>query len=452
MVWDDRDVASQWSGPSAWQMGLPGTADWKGAQWIAYERMPDSLRIVPGIHGGGDPQSGPGKNILPLLRKEFEIRKTVRKATAFVAGLGHFDFSVNGKKAGDHFLDAGWTQYSNNALYVTFDITALLKEGGNALGMMLGNGFYYTPRERYRKITIAYGYPKMICRIVVEYTDGSAEDIISDATWKACPGPVTFSSIYGGEDYDATLEQTGWNSPSFNDRLWRKAIIVDGPPVLSAQTADPLKIKDSFSVKRITAPGPSVWVYDFGQNASGIFRIKVKGKKQDQVTFRPAELVTDDGLITQDAVGTPVYFRYTLKGDTAEAWQPRFTYYGFRYIQVEGAVPKGAPNPQGLPVIMEIVSLHTRNAAARVGHFSCSNDLFNRTATLIDWAVRSNMVSVFTDCPHREKLGWLEEAHLMGSSVQYNYHIAGLGRKVVKDMIAAQTAEGLVPNIAPEYV
>lgn len=452
MVWDNQGTTSKWSKTSAWQMGLLSSKDWKGAQWIAYADMPDSLRIVPGIHGEGDPKLGPGKDILPLLRKEFIITKTIKKATAFIAGLGHFDLRLNGTKVGDHFLDAGWTQYSKNALYVTFDITNQLKIGGNVIGVMLGNGFYYTPRERYRKITIAYGYPKMICRVVLEYTDGSTENIISDNSWKTDRGPVTFSSIYGGEDFDATLEQAGWDLPSFDDKLWKKALIVDGPPSLNSQTAMPLKILDSFSVKKVSQPKPDIWVYDFGQNASGIFRIKVKGKRTDQITFRPAELIKDDGLITQDAVGSPVYFNYTLKGGETESWQPQFMYYGFRYIQVEGAVPQGEPNPRGLPVIMEIESLHTRNAAPEAGNFLCSNNLFNRTDTLIKWAIKSNMASVFTDCPHREKLGWLEEDHLMGSSIKYNYSIAGLSRKVVKDMINAQTEDGLVPDIAPEFV
>ncbi len=151
-------------------------------------------------------------------------------------------------------------------------------------------------------------------------------------------------------------------------------------------------------------------------------------------------------------MGSTVYFNYTLKGVGTESWQPQFMYYGFRYIQVEGAVPKGEPNPEGLPVVIGIESLHTRNAAARAGSFSCSNDLFNRTDTLIKWAIKSNMSSVLTDCPHREKLGWLEEDHLMGSSVKYNYDIASLGRKIVQDMINAQTYDGLIPDIAPEYV
>ncbi len=450
MVWDNQNN-SAWSKPAKWQMGLPDKKSWTGAQWIAYEKLPDSLRIVPGIHGAGDPKLGPGKDILPLFRKEFVIKKTITKATAFIAGLGHFDMSLNGKKVGDHFLDAGWTQYDKNALYVTFDITGDLKKGKNVLGVMVGNGFYYIPRERYRKITVAYGYPKMICRVAIEYADGSLENIISDRSWKTTPGPITFSSIYGGEDYNATLEHSGWNMPSFNDRSWKAAIIVDGPS-LKSQTATPLKILDSFSVKKITQPKPGIWVYDFGQNASGIFKVSVKGAKGDKITLRPAELLTDDGLITQEAVGSPVYFTYTLKGTGEEEWQPQFTYYGFRYIQVEGGVPDGNANPGSLPVISEIKSLHTRNCAKRIGDFSCSNDLFNRTYTLIDWAIKSNMASVFTDCPHREKLGWLEEAHLVGASIRYNYDIASLCKKVVDDMIDAQTEDGLVPDIAPEFV
>lgn len=452
MAWDNHNTPSDWSLPSSWQMGLLSKEDWHGAQWIAYERLPDNKRMVPGIHGLGDPKSAPANNILPLFRKEFSAKKEIRRASAFIAGLGHFDLSLNGRKVGDHFLDAGWTQYSNHALYVSFDITREVRKGQNALGVMLGNGFYYTPGERYRKVTIAYGYPKMICRVLIEYTDGSVENIVSDASWKTSPGPITFSSIYGGEDYDANQEQDGWNTSGFNDQLWKNALKVDGPLMLSSQTAMPLKVMDSFSVKKITQPKAGVWVYDFGQNASGIIRIKTVGKKGDRVKLTPAELLTDDGMVTQEASGAPFYFNYTLKGNADEVWQPQFTYYGFRYLQVEGAVPEGETNEQNLPVITDLTSMHIRNAATSTGDFFCSNELFNRTNALISWAIKSNMASVFTDCPHREKLGWLEEVHLMGSSVKYNFDIAALCRKVVKDMIAAQTSDGLVPDIAPEYV
>jgi len=452
MVWDNHRQTSGWSKIARWQMGLLSKSDWKGASWIAYEKMPDSLVLIPGIENTNDKSWNKGSDILPILRKEFVVAKKLKKATIFITGLGQFDLSLNGNKVGDHFLDPGWTKYDKHALYVAFDVTDELKPGKNAMGVMLGNGFYYMPGERYHKLKSAFGYPKMICRLALQYQDGSEENIITDQSWKAAPGPVIFSSIYGGEDYDANFEQNGWNLVGFNDTSWKNAIVVDGPERLDAQAEDPLKIFDQFSPVKVSQPKPGVWVYDMGQNASAIPFIKVSGNKGAVVKLTPAELLSDDGLVTQEAVGTPVYFKYTLKGNGVETWRPQFMYYGFRYVQVEGAVPQGEPNLIHLPVISAIKSLHTRNSATSVGTFSCSNELFNKTFKLIDWAIRSNTASVFTDCPHREKLGWLEEAHLVGPSIRYNYDIATLCRKVVRDMINSQTADGLIPDIAPEYV
>ncbi|TFF35232.1 family 78 glycoside hydrolase catalytic domain [Mucilaginibacter psychrotolerans] len=450
MVWDNYGHASPWSKTAKWQMGLLTPGDWQGAQWIGYDKMPDSLYMVPATDNPGDKRWNTGKDVLPLMRKEFRLQKAVKKASIFITGFGQFELNINGKKVGDHFLDPGWTQYSKHALYVTFDITNNLQKGNNVLGVMLGNGFYFMPGERYRKLKGAYGYPKMICRTLIQYTDGTEQNIVSDNSWKTAPGPVTFSSIYGGEDYNANLAQSGWDKPGFNDSRFKDAVIVDGPPALESQQEEPLKIFDQFGVKKITQPKPGVWVYDMGQNASAIPMIALKGKKGAVVKLTPAELIDDKGMVLQEAVGSPVYFNYTLKGGGEEHWHPQFMYYGFRYIQVEGAGPADEVKA-GQPVITEIKSLHTRNSAATIGEFSCSNELFNKTFKLIDWAIRSNTASVFTDCPHREKLGWLEEAHLVGSSIRYNYDIAGLCRKIIRDMINAQTADGLIPDIAPEY-
>ncbi|MEO7211773.1 family 78 glycoside hydrolase catalytic domain [Mucilaginibacter sp.] len=450
MVWDNYGKMSAWSRAAKWQMGLLKPTDWKGAQWIGYDKMPDSLHIVPATDNPGDKRWNTGKDILPLMRKEFKLGKNVKKATIFVTGLGQFELNINGKKVGDHFLDPGWTQYSKHALYVTFDITNNLKKGSNVLGVMLGNGFYFVPGERYRKLKGAYGFPKMICRTLIQYADGTEQNIVSDNTWKTAPGPVTFSSVYGGEDYDANLTQTGWDKPGFDDSKFKNVVIVDGPPSLESQQEEPLKIFDRFGVKSVTQPKPGVWVYDMGQNASGIPMIAVKGKRGAVVKLTPAELIDDKGFVLQAPVGAPVYFNYTLKGEGVEKWHPQFMYYGFRYIQVEGASPADEVK-DGQPVITEIKSLHTRNSAATIGSFSCSNDLFNKTFKLIDWAIRSNTSSIFTDCPHREKLGWLEEAHLVGSSIRYNYDIASLCRKIIRDMMNSQTSEGLIPDIAPEY-
>ncbi|MBO9727326.1 MAG: family 78 glycoside hydrolase catalytic domain [Chitinophaga sp.] len=449
MVWNNG-VASDWSEPASWQSGLYKADDWKKAQWIGYEAMPDNDRIVPALHSDYQ-EKNRRKDVLPLLRKDFTPRKPLARATVFICGLGQFDLHLNGKKVGQHFLDPGWTKYDQQALYVTFDVTDQLQSGQNTLGVMLGNGFFFIPGDRYRKLTGAYGYPQLICRLYLQYRDGSADDIVSDPSWKAAPGPVTFSSIYGGEDYNATLHPSGWDQPGFNDSSWRNAVVVKGTTNLQAQTSA-LATFDQFSPVTITQPRPGVWLYDMGQNASAIPRLRVKGPVNAVVKLTPAELLTPEGVADQKPVGSPVYFNYTLKGDSVEEWQPQFMYYGFRYIQVEGAVPEGKDNPRHLPVIQQLTEIHTRNEAITSGQFHCSNELFNQTFRLIDWAIRSNMASVFTDCPHREKLGWLEQAHLVGSSIRYIYNIEAQGRKTVQDMILAQTAEGLVPDIAPEYV
>lgn len=451
-IWDNQRHASPWSAAGSWQTGLLQKEDWKGAQWIAYDKLPDSLIDVLPVDGKKDKYTG--NNVLPLLRKTFIVNKPVKKATVFVCGLGQFELSVNGKRLGDHFLDPGWTKYDQQALYVPFDVTKEVKKGGNAIGVLLGNGFYYIPPVpgRFRKLKGAFGFPKMICRLAIEYADGSTEDVVSDASWKTAASPVTFSSIYGGEDYDAGREQKGWDNYRFNDEAWKAVVTVDGPPLLNAQTAEPLKVMQTFAPQKITELKSGTWVYDLGQNASGIPQITVQGKGGDTVRIYPAELLKEDGSAQQRQSGGPYYLSYVLKANGIESWQPRFTYYGYRYLQIIGAVPKGKPNESGLPVLLDVKGLHTRNSAEKAGTFRCSNELFNQTYNLVDWAVRSNMASLFTDCPHREKLGWLEQDHLMNASICYGYDVAALFRKQLGDIKYSQLPTGLVPEIAPEYL
>ncbi len=450
-VWDNHGNESEWSSPASWQMGLIEKKDWSNAEWIALQELPADKRIVPGIHGEGDARLGDMKDILPWFRREFTVDKPLKRATAFISGLGHFEMSLNGKKVGDQFLDPGWTDYEEYALYVTFDVTTCLNQGGNACGIMLGNGFYHTPHERYLKCVVSHGYPKTICKILLEYADGSTAEIVTDESWKVSPSPVTFSSIYGGEDYDARLYRAGWDKPGFNDGEWKKPLKVSGPS-LRSQTATPLKVMETIEPQRVFRSKKGDWVYDLGQNASGIIRLNVKAAKGKTFRIWPGELIDDDSIITQRASGYPFWFGYTAGGSNEETWQPQFTYYGFRYLMLEGAVPEGKPNPKGLPVVTSVAGLHTRNAAPEVGTFTCSNELFNRIYRLIDWSVRSNMASVLTDCPHREKLGWLEVAHLMGNSIRYTYNINRMYNKVIDDMRTAQLTDGLVPDIAPEIV
>jgi alpha-L-rhamnosidase len=453
--WDSNDNPSGWSETAFFITGLFDANDWEGARWIGYEDIADSLLLVPGVHGNGDNlgEVAGKRTIIPYFRREFVTEKEISEAFIYVSGLGHYELYLNGDRIGNRFLSPGWTNYDKTCFYNTFDVTEELKRGKNLIGAIVGNGFYNINRERYRKLVIAYGAPKVIIKLAIKYTDGSAESIISDETWKSSPSPVTFTSIYGGEDYDATIEQEGWNLSDFDDAGWKPALVVKAPDgSLQPELDYPLQVMQVFEPAKLIRKNDSLFVYDYEQNASGIIRLKVTGRKGQTIRIIPGELIDDDSLVNQRASGSPYYFSYTLKGDKEETWIPKFTYYGFRYAQIEGAVPSGRANPGNLPEISGLEMLHTRNSSPAAGSFRCSNELFNSVYELINWSVKSNLASVATDCPHREKLGWLEQTHLMGNSIKYLYDIRNLYTKAIDDMIEAQLDNGLVPDIAPEYV
>jgi alpha-L-rhamnosidase len=454
-IWDGNDKASEWSGVGKFLTGLFDTSDWSGAKWIGYEEIPDSLLLVPGVHGNGNKLGNVAvkRTIVPLFRYEFPVKKKISQAIAFISGLGQYELYINGNKIGDRFLSPGWSDYRKTCYYNTYDVTENIKSGNNTIGTIVGNGFYNINRERYRKLVIAFGAPKMIMKLLIRFSDGTEDIIVSDENWKASPSPITFSSIYGGEDYDARLEQDGWNKTGFNDINWKKAIIVKDPTgVLKPEKDYPVKVAEVIGQKHISCQKDSIFIYDFGQNASGIIKITIKGKRDQVVLLMPGELLGEDSLVTQQATGSPFYFSYILKGDKEEIWIPKFTYYGFRYVEVRGAVPENYHNAGKLPVLSDIEFLHTRNSSPAIGSFRCSNELFNSIYKLINWSIKSNLASVATDCPHREKLGWLEQTHLMGNSIKFNYDIHNLHSKVIDDMIEAQLDNGLVPDIAPEFV
>ena len=451
---DQAGHESAWSEIAWFQMGLLTAKDWGGARWIGYENLPDSMKIVPGIHGSGDKLGPKGveRSIIPLFRKEFSVGKKVKYAILYISGLGQYEAAINGEKAGQNLFTPGWTDYDKTCLYNSYDVTKLLQQGENVLGVIVGNGFYNINRERYRKLVIAYGYPKMISKLKIGYDDGTTSEVVSGADWKCTPSPIVYSSIYGGEDYNALLEQQGWKQAGFDDSKWKMAIPAAAPTgILTAETDYPVKVNQTIQVKKVEKKVSGRYLYDFGQNGSGIIELKVKGKRGSVIKLIPGELITANKEINQKASGSPYYYSYTLKGEDVEVWRPQFSYYGFRYVMVEGAVPEKEAQDTNLPQIIQLEMLHTCNSSPKSGNFSCSNQLFNQIYTLIDWAMRSNLQSVVTDCPHREKLGWLEQTYLMGASLHYNYELYALYKKAIKDMMDAQTSDGLVPDIAPEY-
>ena len=443
-VWPALPVggeASAWSGEASWTMGLLTPGDWT-AKWISCD--------VPADPDAKDAQGKPLPPPLPIFRKTFSVKEVpLKKAIVYVCGLGQYELSVNGGKSGDAALDPGWTDYKKRCLYATHDVTRELSQGTNAVGVMLGNGMYNVAGGRYTKFKGSFGAPKLILQLRLEYKDGTSETIVSDGTWKAAAGPIRFSCIYGGEDYDARLEQAGWDTPKFDDTAWSVATVTDGPGgALVAQAQPPAKVREEFKSVKTTQPRPGVTVYDLGRNFSGWPALKVSGPAGAVVKITPGELLDKDGLVTQRSSGGPTYFSYTLKGQGEEAWHPRFSYYGFRYAQAETrpAVADGK-----MPDVGAVSGQFIHSSAETVGTFECSNPLVNKIHALIDAAIQSNLQSVLTDCPHREKLGWLEVSHLLGQAVMFNYDVPNFYAKICRDMADAQTPEGLVPDIAPEY-
>lgn len=422
-LWDNAGSPSAWSRPEPFSTALLTSGEWR-AGWIA---VPDA-RLT----------SGP----MPLFRKELTLPEGIRRAVLHVAGLGFYELRLNGQRVGDREFAPGWTNYRASVLYDTYDVTALLRGGANAIGVMLGNGFFNVVGGRYAKYTGSFGRPKLRLQLHVALADGSTQVIGSDNSWKTAPGPITFSCVFGGEDYDARLEQRGWDSAGFDDSAWRRAAAADQHTgVMRAHTAPPIRVMERFQTVSVKEPKPGVRVYDLGQNMAGRPRLRVSGAAGTSVKLIPGELLDQDGTVTQRSSGGPMWYTYTLAGGGREEWAPRFTYYGFRYVQVETTA-----------AVESVAGEFIHADAPRVGAFESSSELFNRIHKLVDMAVRSNLQSVLTDCPHREKLGWLEVAHLMGPSLMFNYDLRGFYTKIMHDMEESQTASGLVPDIAPEFV
>ena len=461
-VWDRQGQVSPWSETANWTMGLLGAPELK-AKWIGPAPQPMILQDNPNRMEMSSAMWAARKvseaaklakpdDPLPLLRREFNATKPIRRAIISVCGLGQYELRCNGTKVGDKVLDPGWTDYHKTCLYSTFDVTAMIRNGKNCLGVMLGNGMYHERGVRYWKFIGSFGSPKMILHMRIDYDDGTKLDILSDDAWHVASGPITLSSIFGGEDYDAQLEQPGWDSPGFDCSKWKTATVVDGPGGrLVAQSAPAIKVIKTFAPISVSEPKPRVFVYDLGQNFSGRPKVSLRGPARAKVRITPAEVLDENGLASQKGSGAPSYFTYTLKGKDTETWHPQFTYYGFRYLQVEGAVPKNKADGNA-PVMLKIEGQFTRSAADRAGSFSCSNDLMNRIYRLVDWAIGSNMQSIITDCPHREKLGWIEIANIMSQPIMYNYDAASLYGKIVRDISDAQQPDGMIPTITPEYV
>ncbi|HWM12233.1 MAG TPA: family 78 glycoside hydrolase catalytic domain, partial [Solirubrobacteraceae bacterium] len=391
------------------------------------------------VEGQAAPQPPEPPPALPLLSRGFELDGHVRSARLYAAGLGVYEATLNGRRVGDAVLEPGNTDYRKRVEYSTYDVTEELRRGANTLEFALGRGIYDVPggTGRYTKFTGSMGPLKLLAQLEVTYADGRREVIATDPSWRAESGPTTFTNWYGGEDYDARRE-----GGDGEQRPVQQLGAPDGEPVLSARSAPPVRVQETISARSREEVAPSVWLYDLGRNMAGWPEVTVRGAAGKTVRLTPGEK-TADGRVTQAEIGGPVYFDYTAATDRAETWHPRFMYYGFRYVEVSGL-------DEPLP-LADVRAKVLRADNERAGDIEFSDETLNRVHDMVLAAVESNMFSVLTDCPHREKLGWLEEYHLLYDTVAANFDVSAYYGKLSRDIRDAQLENGMVPDIAPEY-
>jgi alpha-L-rhamnosidase len=429
-IWSGEGVQTPWSAPAFWEMGLLNPSDWT-ANWVEPEIKEDASK----------PEQ------LPLLRREFKLDGTIESARAFVTSRGLYDMSINGHRISDQLFLPGWTSYKKRLQYQTFDVTDLLRNGDNAVGAMLGNGWYKGDVGFTKRRNIYGDRVALLCQIVVSYKDGRREVVVTDQKWKATAGPILMSEIYHGETYDARLEKAGWTEPGFDDHLWSAVKMASYPKDnLVAPAGPPVRrIEEIKPVKIFRTPAGET-VLDLRQNMVGWVRLTVQGPAGTTVTLRHAEVLDRQGnFYTENLRSARATVRYTLKGDGVEVYEPHFTFQGFRYVAVEGY--PGELTPDAITGVV----IHSDIEPA--SEFATSSPMINKLQHNIIWGQKGNFLDVPTDCPQRdERLGWTGDAQVFARTAAFNANVAGFFTKWLKDLAADQNENGSVPFVIPNVL
>jgi len=374
------------------------------------------------------------------LRKDFDARGEIVRANVFASGLGVYQLFLNGERVGKDELAPGWTHFKKHVQYQAYDVTDLVHEGDNALGMLLGNGWWGGCMAGAWKD----GNHRGIVQLEIAYANGETERIVTDETWRGTESAIVSDSIYNGEVHDARLEMPGWNAPGFDASAWR-AVALSGQPIdtLTAHVGPPIQVTEEIAPVSVSELKPGVFIFDFGQNAAGRARLKVSGEAGAQVQIRHAEVLNPDGTLHTEVLrGAKCTDTYILKGVEEEVWEPAFTYRGFRYAEVTGF--PGTPAKDALT--FQVMHATT----PQIGEFSCSEDIINRVQKNIVWGARSNFYSVPTDCPQRdERLGWTGDMQLFLPAAAMNFDIAGYMTKWMQDIVDSRNADGSIPDVIP---
>ena len=433
-VWDNSGEASAWSQPASWQMGLLNANDpiafgWM-AKWIQIGFKEDSVNRPS-----------------PLFRKEFSTSKRIRSAIAYITAHGMYEACINSKRVGDAYLTPGWTSYNKRLQYQAYDVTNLLNKGVNAIGVTLGNGWYrgYLAWDGNKDV---WGKDlALLFQLVITYTDGSKESILSDESWKSSTGSILSSEIYNGEIIDARKEKTGWCNAGYDDAGWSNVSVKHfDNSILVATQNEPVKKHETFSpIKIITTPKGEK-VIDFGQNLVGWVIVKAKGNAGDRITISHAEVLDKEGnFYTDNLRAAKAQAIYILKGGGEEIFEPHFTFFGFRYIKIEGY--PGEIKPENFTAVALYSDMQP------TGTFSCSNPLINQLQHNIQWGQKGNFLDVPTDCPQRdERLGWTGDAQVFSRTAAFNMNVNNFFAKWLKDVAADQFENGSVPFVIPNVL
>lgn len=430
-IWDQDGKESAWSKPALWTMGLLG-ADQRKAKWIGYTKQPPKPGTVPAVQGG------------VLLRKEFKIDQPIRRATLFASALGVYRMHLNGRPVGDDYFTPDWTDYNKRVYYNTYDVTESVKQGANALGGILGPGWYSGPVGWITQGRVYGNEPWLFAQLEIELQNGERVTIVSDDSWKGADGPYREAEMQAGETYDATREIPGWDKPGLGEAEW-SGVAVNAKVTAQLDAFPGVNVRQTGEIKpvKITEPKPGVFVVDLGQNFTGVERLKVRGPKGTSVVMRFAERLNPDGTIyTTNLRKARCIDTYILKGDGDEVYQPRFTFHGYQYIEVTNYPGKLDENSlTGIPLNSDVPI---------VGSFECSNPLINTLYANIVRTQKGNYLSVPTDCPQRdERLGWMGDAAAFVRTGSYNADVAAFFTKWLVDVDDAQDAAGAFPHFAP---
>ena len=422
-LWDSEESASDFSAPGSFEVALLEQSDWL-ANWVGF------------------PAGRTGRAL--YFRNSYTLDQSVARARAYICGVGWYEFRINGQKVGDRVLEPAQSEFSKRVLYSTYDVTEFLHSGANVFGAIVGPGWY--------------GVPKLAAQIEVEFTDGTTRLMITnDRTdndvdrWNVSDGPIVSSSVFDGEVYDARLEKPDWDRPTGDESGyehgggWVSSMIVDPPGgEMLPQTMEPVRIVDTLKAQSIDQPRPGIYVLDNGQNLAGWAALTAAGQRDTAITMRFAECLYEDGTVNQENLRfAEVRDRYVFAEDGTRTWEPRFTYHGFRYIQLEGF--------PGEPTVDSIETKVVRSDVAATGRFRSSDPLVNRIEKAVRWTEVSNLHGLPTDCPQRaERMGWLNDMAARSEELVYNFDVSRFLPKWLDDIGDAQDpVSGAVSDTAP---